>query len=512
VDYTTICRPLASLFRAPASLNVGHVGCSRQSEAMTLSEARIPSIHDLHPALRVSENVRLVRQIGEGGMGSVWLADHLGLDAQVAVKFMSPALAYHPAAVARFIREARAAAHIRHPHVVQIFDSGAQSEAAGGLPYMVMEYLEGEDLEMRLARGRLSLEEAAMIVLQTSRALEKAHGQGVVHRDIKPENIFLCDDNGDDPFVKVLDFGIAKTDGDESSNVTKTGAMLGTPSYMSPEQMLSAKAVDYRCDLWALAVVAYYAVTGKLPFGGETYGAICLAVNRGRFRLPSRLRRSIPESMDAWFQRALARDPKYRFGSARELGEAFVAAVEHVPAGVRRKITPFSARATLMGSSWTRSGMREPRSRLVPFVAVLALAAGALMAVLGARTGWYAGFHHPANGVPSLTLFPPTPVVGTGVLRPGELELGLEPATRAALVVARPVETPAPVATEIANLVHPAQAASRVPRTTPAKQTTAPGRTPVTAKSPYAPESPVIVPLPPAVPASPDPSRSGPGA
>jgi serine/threonine-protein kinase len=306
----------------------------------------------------VSENVRLVRQIGEGGMGSVWLADHLGLEAQVAVKFMSPALACVPAAVERFTREAKAAAHIRHPHVVQIFDSGAQSHVAGGLPYMVMEYLEGEDLETRLhARGRLSLDDVATIVLQTSRALDKAHELGVVHRDIKPENIFLCEGNGDEPFVKVLDFGIAKTANDGNIRVTNTGATLGTPNYMSPEQMLSAKNVDYHCDLWALAVVAYYAITGKLPFEGETYGAICLAVNRGRFRLPSRIRKSVPDAIDAWFRCALARQPENRFASARELGEAFVAAVDGVPARMRRKTTPFSARATLMGATVTRSGV-----------------------------------------------------------------------------------------------------------------------------------------------------------
>jgi serine/threonine-protein kinase len=467
----------------------------------------------------VSENVRLVRQIGEGGMGSVWLADHLGLEAQVAVKFMSPALACHPAAVERFTREAKAAAHIRHPHVVQIFDSGVQPQAAGGLPYIVMEYLEGRDLETRLHDGgRLSLEEAALVVLQVARALDKAHEQGVVHRDIKAENIFLCGDDADEPFVKVLDFGIAKTANDGNVRVTNTGATLGTPSYMSPEQMLSAKNVDYRCDLWGLAVVAYYAVTGKLPFVGETYGAICLAVNRGRFRMPSRLRKSVPETLDAWFRRALARDPKSRYASARELGAAFAVAAEGMPAGARRRLTPFSARATLMGSSVTRSGMHEERSRLVPFVAVPALAAGALMAFVFARAAWThaAGAaqeapgvtHEVAQGLASPASSSPAPGdVGAPADKAATARLAesaLPPGTLAAPAPKR-YEPPRPFVAKATRRAH----AEPAPAATVTHDTDN-----TTSSEPYVPATPINVPVPPppAAPSSPEPSPAGPGA
>ena len=385
---------------------------------------------------------------------------------------------------------------------------------------MVMEYLEGEDLETRLhARGHLSLEEAATIVLQTARALEKAHEQGVVHRDIKPENIFLCDGNCDEPFVKVLDFGIAKTANDGSIRVTNTGATLGTPSFMSPEQMLSAKNVDYRCDLWALAVVAYYAVTGKLPFEGETYGAICLAVNRGRFRLPSRHRKSVPDSVDAWFRRALARNPKSRFNSAREMGEAFAAAVDGVPVGTRRKLTPFSARATLMGSSVTRSGVHDQKSRMVPFVAVPALAIGALVAVLFARPDWRMeldGAAHAAHAAPAVLQ-----------LTKGELEVEprAAPLTPSAptLVVAQSVavvgQPPSPPAA--ASLSPPAVAAKLTPKALARRhrhvEETAPSAPAAAHDDPpsapyYGPETPSIVPMPPAVPSSPEPSGRGPGA
>ena len=361
---------------------------------MTLNEIHRSSVVELHPGTMITPNVRLVRQIGEGGMASVWLAHHVGLDTQVAVKLMSPALACHQAAVERFTREARSAARIHHPNVVQILDYGVPQEA-NGLPYIVNARFEVGALETRIhLRGRLSLEETASIVIQTARALDKAHELRIVHRDIKPENIFLTSD-GEEVFVKVLDFGIAKLLGRGDVSVTNTGATLGTPTYMSPEQMLSAKNVDYRCDLWALAVVTYEMLTGRKPFAGETYGAVCLAVNRGKFRVPSRYRRDIPSALDEWFTRALARDMKKRYRSAREMGEAFLTAM-----GVQTRVSRFgmnsSWRGSLMASYVTRHtgerGGKRP-SRIVPMVAAAALFAGALLAVTFARPWWKASLN-----------------------------------------------------------------------------------------------------------------------
>ena len=278
---------------------------------------------NLQSGWMVTENLRLVRQIGEGGMGSVWVAEHLTLDTEVAVKFMAPELAMHPDAVARFTREAKSAARMRSPHVVKIFDYGFQK---GGIPYMTMELLEGEDLEERVSRaGRLSLKDTVEVVSQLSKALSEAHALGVVHRDIKPDNVFLmtC---GDDFFVKMLDFGIAKSSG-AGVRVTNSGTTIGTPIYMSPEQILSAKDVDYRCDLWSLAVVAYYCLTGRVPFEGETFGAVCIAIDRGRMKLPSQLRSEVPRAVDEWFTKALARDMNARFRSAKEAADAFAAAM-----------------------------------------------------------------------------------------------------------------------------------------------------------------------------------------
>jgi len=201
----------------------------------------------LGPGTLVGSNVRLVRVLGQGGMGSIWVADHLTLQTQVAVKFMTAEVAKNPDGAARFTREASAAAQIKSPHVVQTFDHGLTDE---GVPFIVMELLEGEDLSRRIQHdGKMSPEHVAPIVSQVSKALYRAHALGIVHRDIKPENIFLSDVD-DELLVKVLDFGIAKRSKEVGFSMTSTGAMVGTPYYMSPEQVMSAKNVDLRSDLW----------------------------------------------------------------------------------------------------------------------------------------------------------------------------------------------------------------------------------------------------------------------
>jgi serine/threonine-protein kinase len=282
----------------------------------------------LAPGTIVARNLRLVRLLAEGGMGSVWIADHLGLKTQVAVKFIAESVVQDPTVKMRFEREATAAAQIRSPHVVQIFDHGLADDR---IPYIVMELLEGESLGRRLDRlGALSPREAASIVGQVCRALSKAHANGVVHRDIKPDNIFLTDSDGE-LFVKVLDFGIAKRAADQPIGVTSTGMAVGTPLYMSPEQSVSAKDVTLSTDLWAVAAVAYKCLTGRVPFQGDTFGALCVIINRGVFPRPSTLREGIPQAFDAWFMKGLAVAPADRFVSARELADQFSAAAGFPP-------------------------------------------------------------------------------------------------------------------------------------------------------------------------------------
>ncbi|WP_394820968.1 serine/threonine-protein kinase [Pendulispora albinea] len=280
----------------------------------------------------INDNLRLVCPIAEGGMGSVWRARHLGLDLPVAMKFMSPNIFRNaPDAVDRFTREARAAAQLRHPNVIRIYDFRFQS-LGGEPPYIVMELLEGEDLERRIRKcGKLDLQEVTSIVLAVASVLDAAHEHGIVHRDIKPENIFL---EGPERTVKVLDFGVAKVQRELEEYVgEEEGMMFGTPFFMSPEQFANASDVDGRCDLWALAVVAYEALTGRMPFGGMTLSAIFLAAVRASYTAPSELRPELGPAIDAWFRKAFAVAIEDRFASAREMGEAFARAASPRPEG-----------------------------------------------------------------------------------------------------------------------------------------------------------------------------------
>jgi serine/threonine-protein kinase len=308
----------------------------------------------LAAGMEVTPSVRLVRPIGEGGMGAVWLADHSGLSTQVVVKFMLGGLDSSASARTRFKREAEAASQVKSPHVVQTFDYGVTAE---GVPFIVMEHLEGRDLRDELAaRGALDPATVVAIVTQVAKALSKAHGAGLLHRDIKPDNIFLCHGEADDElFVKLLDFGIAKahtTEGEvELDGQSKTGQVVGTPFYMSPEQVTAQKVVDLRSDLWSLGVVAFEALTGQRPYDGPSFGALAVKIATGPCPKPSDVNPALPAGVDAWFARACAREPGDRFASARELADRLRGAFEGI---VSLPPTESGSRAASSGSRPTK--------------------------------------------------------------------------------------------------------------------------------------------------------------
>jgi serine/threonine-protein kinase len=264
----------------------------------------------------ISGKYKLGRMLGEGGMGSVYEAEHLGLAKRVAIKLLSENFAEDEVFVKRFRREARAMAAVTHDNIVQVTDTG---EDEHGVPFIVMELLDGETLHQQLERaGRLAAEHTVAVLEQVAQALDEAHALGIVHRDIKPANIFLAD-AGVGVAVKVLDFGMAKRTGvGEPSVVTEAGRSVGTPDYMSPEQLLSAREVDHRTDQWALAVVAYRCLTGRLPFSSATFAGLCMAICTGRHAAPSLIDPRLPRALDEWFARALDVDRDQRFGSAGE--------------------------------------------------------------------------------------------------------------------------------------------------------------------------------------------------
>jgi eukaryotic-like serine/threonine-protein kinase len=276
----------------------------------------------------ITPSIRLDRVFGRGGMGSLWMAYHLRLKVQVVVKFIANELAGNPDAIARFEREAAATMAAKGAYVVQILDYGLTEQK---VPFIAMEYLEGEDLAAKIAREvRIAPREFAEILRQACKGLTRAHAQGIIHRDIKPENIFLTYVDGE-LAVKVLDFGIAKADSAAFGfEATSTGVFLGTVYYMSPEQAMGAKNVDHRTDLWSLGVVAYYALTGERPFDADAIGALVTRILGEPIAPPSRHLPALGSAIDRWMSKALARDARQRFGAAKDMATAFDAAVGQV--------------------------------------------------------------------------------------------------------------------------------------------------------------------------------------
>ena len=285
----------------------------------------------------IGERYWIVRQIGRGGMGSVYEAVDGQTQRRVAVKVIMTEMARDPTLLVRFQREVRAASALDTPHIVQVIDAG--QDAATGLPFMVMEYLEGEDLQSVLKRlGALPTDLALRIGAQAAQALHKAHEHHIVHRDIKPANFFLAKQEGGGRIVKLLDFGVAKIrrdptrNVDDTSGLTKTGSMLGSPLYMSPEQARGHKDIDFRSDLWSLGVVLYQALAGRTPHYdtdelGELIILICTEPPEAIQDVAPWVR---PEAASI-VHRALRFNPEERFRSAADM-LAWIAAL--VPGGI----------------------------------------------------------------------------------------------------------------------------------------------------------------------------------
>lgn len=281
----------------------------------------------------------VVREIGAGGMGTVYEGRHRTLGKRVAIKTLHAPVASDAMVVARFVREGQAASRLQHPNVVDVYDVGIEQ----GQPYLVMELLRGETLRERLDReGRLSAARALAALLPIAGALDSAHREGIVHRDIKPENIFLSSPRAGPPIPKLLDFGIAKAR-QEGASLTSQSAVFGTPYYMSPEQTRGAKNVDARGDEYSLAAVLYECVTGRRPFEAEHVMALVYRIQVEPFPAASSVVPELPTALDAVFARAMAREAADRFPTVA----AFAAA-----------LLPFADAATR--SQWGASG--EPDS------------------------------------------------------------------------------------------------------------------------------------------------------
>jgi serine/threonine protein kinase len=267
---------------------------------------------------------RVERVVGSGGMGVVVAARHEQLDQLVAIKFISENALGHTDAAQRFLQEARAAAKLKSEHVIRVLDVGMLES---GAPYMIMEFLEGSDLEKVVAQfGPMPPTYALRLFRQACAGLAEAHAAGIVHRDLKPQNLFLTHTPDGSPRLKVLDFGISKTPETVGSKarhaLTGATAVLGSPLYMAPEQMQSSRDVDARADVWSLGVVLFELLTGRCPFEADTYAALCMKISTGAPNRLSDLRDDVPAEVAAIIERCLERDVTKRFANAAEVAEA----------------------------------------------------------------------------------------------------------------------------------------------------------------------------------------------
>lgn len=320
----------------------------------------------------LAKRYRIDGVVAEGGMSSIYRAWHLVLERPVAIKVMRPELARTPEAVARFINEAKAAAQLCGPHSLRVIDIG---RIEGGPPYLVLELLEGEDLRTLLhERGPLPLGEAVGLVIQACRAVAEAHAHGIIHRDLKPENLFLSRASDGARVLKLIDFGISKRLVDvRAQNLTAFGESLGSPHYMSPEQMSAPERVDERSDVWSLGVVLFELLAGETPFQAETTPVVFARVIGGEPSPLTNFRRDLPKAFLRLLERCLAKDPNRRFGSVTELAHALAPfaskeqAVTDAPqrraAGVAKRAGAIAACAAIATAVTVYSTGRAPLPR-----------------------------------------------------------------------------------------------------------------------------------------------------
>jgi eukaryotic-like serine/threonine-protein kinase len=446
--------------------------------------------NEVHEGQILAGKFRIERVLGQGGMGIVVAATHLQLDERVALKFLLPEALANPEAVERFAREARAAVKIKSEHVARVSDVGTLES---GSPYMVMEYLHGEDLAAWVRRnGAMPVSDAVEFLLQACEAIAEAHALGIVHRDLKPANLFVTRRVDGSPCIKVLDFGISKVTLPGASpefGMTKTSTVMGSPLYMSPEQMSSSRNVDMRADIWALGVILYESLTGRVPFEAETMPQLCGMILQDPPRPIQELRPDLPPALQHAVLRCLEKNREQRFSNVAELAYALAPFGQHAAHRSAERISrvlgaagfpsappgPVAASSSLdAGTNANFGASSEAKKSRAPLLAALCLV-GLLL------------------GGAVLFLTHKTPA----------LESLAEPPSAAPVVAAPPPSVPSPPATApelaapSASAVSPAVSAPEVGVSAPVVKTKAKPRLTTTKSKPVAtqPAAPTLDPL-----------------
>jgi serine/threonine protein kinase len=431
----------------------------------------------------VAGKYRLEKGLAQGGMGAVWVARQIQLDRLVAIKFMDAALAEAADGRTRFEREAKASAQIQSPHVVQVHDYGIED----GIPYLVMELLTGEDLAARLRRQRkITLRETTSILVPVTKALRKAHEAGIIHRDLKPANIYISRQD-DDEVIKVLDFGIAKVSGPgKAHEATATGVLVGSVHYMSPEQARGFKQIDGRSDLWSLGVIAFRALTGRVPFPGDQLGDVIVRICSDPIPTASELAPELPPEVDRFFEKALARSPNDRFQTAPEWGAAIAALCDAVGAAAPTSQPGSTPWPTGTYPSAIAAGVVKPGERP------------------GATSGTLPSAIAPSSGLP------PPPPPESASAGAAERTSAATPLSRSLKVGTAPSGSTAAPTAPSAQAAQAAQAGSAAAQNAPSAVATTPSAVPIvqpprSTRAP-SPSFPGIPPPPPSAPRKPSPS------
>jgi serine/threonine-protein kinase len=394
---------------------------------------------------------RIVSRLGKGGMGEVFVAEHVMLGNKAVVKMLLRELSDDQAVIDRFFNEAKAATQVKHPGIIQIFDFGLH---ASGSAFIVMELLDGETLARRIQRGRLAPINAAVIARQVASAVDAAHKSGIIHRDLKPDNLFLVPDPevSEGERVKVLDFGIAKL-ASQSTHSTATGQLFGTPFYMSPEQCKNTASVDARTDVYALGCILYEMLTGRRPFAGETITELVTAHLFEKPKPPSEIVANLPTGLEQTILRALAKSPDDRQPSmaalAAELGKITGRTPTPLPISIKSE-PPVSAPVSLLAKTLAETTLGRSTGQISDAPAHhprRALAVGfAALAVVGAVIATIAVASSHTTSAPTERL-PTNPTASAPPAMPAEKSVAAParvPVPAAALVIDAGIDVAAP--------------------------------------------------------------------